>query len=81
MKFTFDLAEIFLSDITINTIKTFMLLFLRDMRDDPKMDKECWTWGIVTINDFSLSPCFEFEYGGDEDIPTTILENQIYVHI
>lgn len=81
MKFTFDSEEIKLSSSTIEAIRIFMLLFIQDMRNSPNHDPECWTWGLATFNDFCQGDSIVYEYGGDEDIPVNIKENQTYVHI
>lgn len=80
MRFTFDTEEVHLSSLTTNAIKTFMLMFLRDMQESPHFDKECWTWGLATIKDFSCANSIDFQWGGDDDIPK-VNENQLYVHI
>ncbi len=82
MKVKFDNTTFHLTDSTVNALQIFMILYLKNIRDSKNFDKECWTWGVATINDFSSSSPIDFMWGGDDDAPARKFKNnEVYAHI
>lgn len=82
MKVKFDETEFHLTKTTISSLRIFMILYLKNLRDSGKFDNECWTWGLATVNDFCKPNAVDFTWGGDEDIPNEYFkQNEVYAHI
>jgi len=82
MKVQFDDTEFHLNETTVNALKIFMLLYLKNVRDSKQFDNECWTWGLAKVKDFCTTCPVNFVWGGEEDLPTRDFEeDEIYVHI
>jgi hypothetical protein len=83
MKVKFEDTEFDLSEKAIGGLVTFVLEFLQSIRnsDSDEVFKECWTWGVITIDNFNRTNAVTFYYGGDEDKPdlNKLKDNQMFV--
>ena len=70
MKATYDGAPLELTERFQAALRELVRAELEMMRNHDRSFADCWTWGVVTIQDLATADGLEFEFGGDNDRPT-----------
>ncbi len=56
----------------VDALMELMRAEIEMMKENEPQNKDCWTYGIATIEDLAYSNGISFEFGGDDDKPNTM---------
>ena len=79
MKVVFEKKEFTIEKDTRLHFERFLKHLLMDIRASGNFDNDCWTWALATFGDFMHADAIDIIYGGNEDAPEGIKNNQIFV--